>query len=525
MTGELLIILMLVPLVAGVIIAILPSKEGLIPAYEALHGIDVVAVLVLSFVSIAGVVGSGETAAAMGGWFRLDQLSCIFVGLIGFIGCMTGLYAIPYIRHDVQRGAMEPRKVKQFYLFFSLFIFTMLVAALSNNIFMMWIAVEATTLSTIFLVGAYDVKPSLEAAWKYAIVCTSGVAFGLYGTVLIYANAASILPDPTQAIYWTAILPYAGRFDTLTVALAFVFATIGFGTKAGLFPMHTWLPDAHSEAPSPVSGLLSGVLLKCAMLLIIRYYILACAALGDAFPKMVMLVIGILSVAMAALSVFSQDDLKRKLAYHSVENIGIVALFLGFGGPLGIAAALLHCVTHGLTKSFLFCLSGNVLMKYGTRDLNEISGVLKAMPATGVLLAMGFFALAGFPPFAMFVSEITGITAGVMDGRWIVLAIFVIALTIVVAACAHVVTAAVFGKVPDHIKKGDVGVAALVPEIILAVTLLWFGVAAPQPMLQCVEDATGIVTQSSTEALHETPVVNILFSQTDGASAGMKVER
>ncbi|MBE6472622.1 MAG: hydrogenase 4 subunit F [Coriobacteriaceae bacterium] len=525
MTGELLIILMLVPLAAGIVIAILPSREGLIKAYAALHGINVVAVLALSFAAIAGVVGSGEIATALGGWFRLDQLSCIFVGLIGFIGCMTGLYAISYIGHDVRRGAMTAGKVKQFYLFFSLFIFTMLVAALSNNIFMMWVAVEATTLSTIFLVGAYDAKPSLEAAWKYAIVCMSGVAFGLYGTVLVYANAASILPDPSQAAFWTAILPYAGQFDKLTVALAFVFVTVGFGTKAGLFPMHTWLPDAHSEAPSPVSGLLSGVLLKCAMLLIIRYYILACEALGGTFPKTIMLVIGILSVAVAALSVFSQDDIKRKLAYHSVENIGIVALFLGFGGPLGIAAALLHCVTHGLTKAFLFCLSGNVLMKYGTRDLNKMGGLIKAMPATGVLLALGFFALAGFPPFAMFVSEVSGIVAGVADGQWVVLVIFVIALTIVVAACAHVVTAAVFGKVPDHVEKGDVGFAALLPEVVLAVTLLWFGVAAPQPMLQCVEDATGIVTQSSTEALHETPVVNILFSQTDAASAGTIVER
>lgn len=524
MTGELLIILMLVPLAAGVVIALLPSREGCMKVFAALHVLDVVAVLVLSFLCIVQVAGSGEVATALNGWFRLDQLSCIFVGLIGFIGCMTGLYAVPYIGHDVKRGAMTAGKVKQFYLFFSLFVFTMLVAALSNNIFMMWVAVEATTLSTIFLVGAYDAKPSLEAAWKYAIVCMSGVAFGLYGTVLIYANAASILPDPGQAVFWTEILPYAGQFDKLTVALAFAFVTIGFGTKAGLFPMHTWLPDAHSEAPSPVSGLLSGVLLKCAMLLIIRYYILACDALG-AFPKTIMLVIGILSVAVAALAVFSQDDLKRKLAYSSVENIGVVALFLGFGGPLGIAAALLHCVAHGLTKSFLFCLSGNVLMKYGTRDLNKISGVLKVMPATGVLMALGFFALSAFPPFAMFVSEVAGITSGVVEGQWVVLAVFVVALTIVLAAFAHVVTTAVFGKVPEQIERGDAGVAALIPEVVLAVMIVWFGVAAPQPLLQCVEDATGIVTHSSTEALHETPVVNILFGQADGASAGMRVER
>ena len=190
---------------------------------------------------------------------------------------------------------MTPSQVKQYYVFFSLFVFTMLVVALSNNIIMMWVAIEATTLSTVFLVGAYSTKLSLEAAWKYVIVCTAGVAFGLYGTVLVYANAADVMADAHQAVFWTSLLPYASQFDVVLMQIAFVFAAIGFGTKAGLFPMHTWLPDAHSEAPSPVSGLLSGVLLKCAMLIIIRFYILAVQAIGPDFPQTLMLVLGILS--------------------------------------------------------------------------------------------------------------------------------------------------------------------------------------------------------------------------------------
>ena len=382
----------------------------------------------------------------------------------------------------------------------------------------MWVGIEATTLSTVFLVGAYDAKLSLEAAWKYVIVCTAGVAFGLYSTVLIYANAADVMANPHEAIFMTSIMPYATQLDGMLVQVAFVFAAIGFGTKAGLFPMHTWLPDAHSEAPSPVSGLLSGVLLKCAMLIIMRFYILACQSIGSQFPRLVMLIIGILSVFMAALAVFSQDDLKRKLAYHSCENVGIVALFLGFGGPLGIAAALLHCITHGFTKALLFCISGNVLMKYGTRDLNKISGILKTMPATGVLMSIGFFALAGFPPFAMFVSEITGITAGVIEGQWFVIVVFVIALTIVVAACAHVVTQAVMGKVPEGMKKGDVSPVALIPEVVLVALILWFGVAMPQPVLNGIEQATAIVLQQDdTAALHEAPLFRDLFATTDGA--------
>ena len=231
-----------------------------------------------------------------------------------------------------------------------------------------------------------------------------------------------------------------------------------------------------------------------------------------------MLILGAISVGMAALAVFSQDDLKRKLAYHSCENIGIVALCLGFGGPLGIAAALLHCVTHGFTKALLFCISGNVLMKYGTRDLNKISGILRVAPTTAVLMAIGFFALAGFPPFAMFVSEIMAFAAGVLGGHIALVVLFGIALTIVVAACVHVVTGAVFGEAPETVKKGDVGALALAPEIIMVAVILWFGVAMPQPVIAGVEDATAIVVQSDVNALHEEPLFSSLF----GASETME---
>ncbi len=517
--ASLLMTLIAAPLLFALLMAVLPSKAVPRPVYEAIHVASIAAVLVLSLYVVAQVFSSGHSVDALGLWLHLDALGSVFVALIGVIGCLTGIYSIPYIRHDVETGHMTPARVKQFYVFFSLFLFTMLVVAASNNIILMWVGIEATTLSTVFLVGAYDAKLSLEAAWKYVVVCTAGVAFGLYSTVLIYANAADVMANAHEAVLWTSVVPHAAQLDGALVQIAFVFAAIGFGTKAGLFPMHTWLPDAHSEAPSPVSGLLSGVLLKCAMLIIMRFYILAVQAVGPWFPQTVMLIIGIVSVFMAALAVFSQDDLKRKLAYHSCENVGIVALFLGFGGPLGIAAALLHCITHGFTKALLFCISGNVLMKYGTRDLNKISGILKTMPATAVLMAIGFFALAGFPPFAMFVSEITGIVSGIQGGHWAIIALFVVALTIVVAACAHVVTQAVFGKAPEGMEKGDVSPLALVPEVVLVCLILWFGVAMPQPVLNGIEDATAIVLQDDGAALHDVPLFDQLLNPDQGASA------
>ena len=515
--SSLIIVIMAVPLASAVLMAVLPSKSVPRYVYECVHLLALAAVGLLSLYLTANVLMSGQAIDAMGLWFHLDALGAIFVALIGVIGFLTGFYSLPYIRHDVEIGHMGPGQVKQYYVFFSLFVFTMLVVAMSNNIIMMWVGIEATTLATVFLVGAYTTKLCLEAAWKYVIVCTAGVAFGMYGTVLVYANAADVMADAHQAVFWTSLLPYASQFDILLMQIAFVFAAIGFGTKAGLFPMHTWLPDAHSEAPSPVSGLLSGVLIKCAMLIIIRFYILAVQAVGSFFPQTVMLIIGILSVCMAALAVFSQDDLKRKLAYHSAENVGIVALCLGFGGPLGVAAAILHCVTHGLTKALLFCVSGNIIMKYGTRDLNKISGVLRVAPVTGVIMAIGFFALAGFPPFAMFVSEVMAFVAGITGGQIAIVVIFALALTIVIAACAHVVTQAVFGKEPEGMKRGDVGWMALAPELVLVAMLLWFGVAMPAPVLSGIEQATAIVLQTDTDVLHQAPLFKDVFAATQQA--------
>ena len=507
--------LICVPLIAALVMAVVPKKASQ-AVFEAVHVLSVVFVCVVGCYLSIGVMAMNESIMTPSMWFNMDALSAVFVLLIGVVGCMTGLFSIPYIRHDVEAGNMDAGQVKLYYVFFNLFVFTMLLAALSNNIIMMWASVEATTLSTVFLVSAYSKKKlSLEAGWKYIIVCTCGVAFGLYGTVLTFANANAVLGSSADAVLWTSILQVADSFDPMLMAIAFVFAVIGFGTKAGLFPMHTWLPDAHSEAPSPVSALLSGVLLKCALLVIIRFYVLACQSVGAWLPQLVMLVIGALTICVAAVSMYAQNDLKRKLAYSSCENVGFVALCLGFGGAIGIVAALLHCIFHSLTKAFMFCLSGNILMKYGTRDLKKIQGVVHVAPLTGTLLGVGFFALAGMPPFAMFTSEIMAFIGGIDAGLvWLVVVIG-LALTIVMAACVKVVTGSVFSKAPEGMQKGDVPAFAFVPEVILLALILWFGVAMPEPVIQGVENAAGIVLQESTAALHDAPIVEDIFAHTD----------
>lgn len=512
----LLLVLLGCPLVAALLMALLPAKSTPRGVFAAIHVASLVGVAVSGLTLVASAF-MGNDVFALGEWFHLDGLGALFLGLIAVIAPCTGIYSLPYVAHDVADGKLGPSQVKQYYVFFSLFVFSMALAVTSNNIIMMWVSVEATTLSTVFLVGVYRTKLALEAAWKYVIVCTAGVAFGLFGTLLVYANAADIMADAHQAVFWTSILPNAPLLDRSLMMIAFVFAAIGFGTKAGLFPMHTWLPDAHSEAPSPVSALLSGVLLKCAILIVLRFYILTAANVGDTFPQTVMMILGVLSVCYAAFEVYKQNDLKRKLAYSSCENVGLIAVCFGIGGPLGIIAGLVHCVAHGLTKALMFCLSGNVMMKYHTRDLSKISGIISVAPVTGVLFAAGCLALAGFPPFAMFVSEMFMVLAGVAAQVWWAVALVLVALVVVIMALVRMITGSTLGRPPADVKRGDVPALALAPEVVLLVLVVLLGVALPGPLASSIEEASAIVLCYE----DENPVNGCLF---EDALAALAVE-
>lgn len=518
--APLVVMLLVSPLAFTLLMALLPKTTAR-STYAGLHMASMAVVLILSLVCALPALVTGNAVDALGPWLHLDALGSVFVLLIGIIGFMTGIYSLPYVRHDVESGIMDESRVKQYYALFSLFVFTMLLAAVSNNLILTWAAIEATTLSTVFLVGIYRTRESLEASWKYAMVCTAGVAFGLFGTLLIYANAADIMTDPHGAAFFTQVLPYADKLDPMLVKISFVFVLIGFGTKAGLFPMHTWLPDAHSHAPSPVSGLLSGVLLKCAILVIIRFYIVTTGAVGTLFPSVLLLVVGLLSVVTSAFALVAQNDIKRMFAYSSVENVGIIAVALGFGGPIGIAAALLHCVFHGLTKALLFCMSGNLMMRYGTRDLRKIIGVIEVMPVTAVVMIIGLFSLVGFPPLAMFISEFMMFVSGVEAHMVWAVVLVALALTLVIAVIVKMVTGSVMGHAPEGMKKGEVSPLALVPEVALLACIVWFGVAMPQPLAQGVSNSCDIVLQNSDSAarLQDTPLFGgLLFNAPDAPS-------
>ncbi len=504
LSSTLLLLLLCGPLAATAIIFLLPSRETSLRLVEGVHLLSLVVVLALT-IEILRRILAGAGVSAFGDWFFVDALGAIFLGLIGIVGFLSGAYSIQYIRHDLHAGILDARRVKIYYALFSLFIATMLLSVISNNIVMMWVAVEATTLGSAFLVGLYGQKTSLEAAWKYVIICTVGVAFGLYGTVLTFANGSEVLGNAEGAILWSTIVSHASALDPMTSKLAFVFVLVGFGTKAGLFPMHAWLPDAHSEAPSPVSALLSGVLLNCALLVVIRYYAITLRAVGPEFPQMLLMLLGGLSIAVAALLFYVQQDLKRKLAYSSVEHIGLMALGLGIGGPLGVGAALLHAVNHSFAKSLLFCGSGNVLMKYGTRDLRSVKGMLRVAPISGLLLMGGALALAGLPPFNIFVSEFMVFVAGIQAGYIWVMILCGLFFTVTVGGLIQIISGSVLGKSPESLARGDVGWRALTPMVILFALVLAMGVNVPRPVSALLQDASAIVIGEHASIAFTTP--------------------
>lgn len=513
-TSSMLLALVACPLALSVIMAIIPKTASRV-VFELCHLVSAIVVLAGSVLVALPVFTGGGEIWALDPWFHVDALGALFVLIIGLIGFCIAVYSVGLVRQLTDDGKYGPSQVKQYYAFYSLFLFTMLLAATTNNIIIMWAAIEATTLASALLVALKNTHHALEATWKYIMVCTAGVAFGLFGTLLIYANAADVITDPHMAAFISGIMPEADRLDPAIVRLAFAFIVIGFGTKAEVFPMHTWMPDTLSQAPGSISALLSGVVLKCSMLIIIRFDMLASRAIGGDFPHLLLLIVGVCSIVFSSFALFAQKDIKRKLAYSSCENAGVIMLCLGIGGPLGIAAALLHSMFHGLAKSLCFCLTENVEHAFGTRDLTQIKGIVERAPITAALMVVGFLALAGFPPFAMFISEfMTFVAAFAAGSPWWLVVIVALALTVAISGLTRVVITSVFGKTlhePVDTEHRESSAWMLVPEIVLAVCIAWFGIATPAPIVRGVENAVSIVLDQSTEELHTAPMFREFF--------------
>jgi hydrogenase-4 component F len=317
--------------------------------------------------------------------------------------------------------------MRRYYALFHLFVFTMLLVTMANNLALMWIAIEATTIVSALLIGLgfYKRPLAVEAAWKYIILCTVGITFALLGTFITYYATTAVM-GREGALNWATLRGIAAGLNSETMKLAFIFVLIGYGTKAGLAPMHTWLPDAHSQAPSPISALLSGILLNTAFYGIMRFVSIVEPSTGDVFTGDLLILFGLISMGVSSVFILVQDNYKRLLAYSSIEHMGIISLGIGIGGPVGVYGSLLHILNHAIAKPLMFFASGKLQARFGSTRIESVSGVLTSMPLLGTLTFIGALSLSGTPPFNIFMSEFTVLKAAVDKGLWTVVALFLL---------------------------------------------------------------------------------------------------
>ena len=432
-----------------------------------------------------------EGTLAWGHYLRADSLTSFFLLNIGTIFALVLVYSTGYLRHIPEGRFSSPR---WFYGLVFLFLFTMVSVYLSANLGMLWIFVEATTLASALLVGFYNTEGAVEAGWKYLIVCTVGIAFALFGTITLYLAAVRGGVDPANALDWATLMnaaPVLGGTREL-VKVAFVFVLVGYGTKIGFVPMHSWLPDAHAEAPSPISALLSAVLLNCAMYALLRFDAITGRAIGNGFSHSLLLLFGTLSVAVAALLMIVQRDLKRLLAYSSIEHMGIVAIGAGVGGPFGLYGALLHVFNHSVAKTLLFMAAGNVREHFGTLRMERIRGMAAAMPWTSSGLVVGSLAIVGMPPFGLFVSEFMILTGAFAQARYAVAVILLIGLSVVFGALLHHFQRILTGDKPG-LAKSQRQWSDLAPMAVCALVLLVLGVSIPGSLVHLLHKAMAVL--------------------------------
>ena len=335
----------------------------------------------------------------------IDDLNGTFIVLTTFVGFTTSIFSASYIDHELETGRLTPPFVRFYHAMYQVLMLAMNLALIANNIGLMWVAIEIATLTTVLMVGIYRTHEALEAAWKYFILGSVGIALALFGTILVYMAARPVIGEGLPAMEWTVLVTRAGAFDAALLDVAFVFLLLGYGTKIGLAPLHAWLPDAHAEGPTPVSAVLSGLLLNVALYALLRFKMLLAANPAALAPGPLMVTLGLISLVFAAFMLFRRRDIKRMFAYSSIEHMGIITFAFGMGGPLANFAGLLHMTMHSLTKSAIFFAVGHIAQVKGTQRIADMGGLTETHPLLGWGLILGVIAIAGLPPLGIFMSE------------------------------------------------------------------------------------------------------------------------
>ena len=432
--------ILLLPLLAGLSCLAVPARAA---------GPVTVVSGIVSFALVLALVPEAAhgNLSYLSGYVRADAVSVIFLLATGFLYAAVAVYAVGYLKHH------DARYMRRFYAGFNAFAWAMLAAPLTGSLALLWIAVEVTTIISALLVAIEDTDGAAEAAWKYVLIASAGLGLALLATVFAYYAGAQVLGEH----YNLAIQPLiqaGSRLPQTPVRLAFLLAVLGYGTKAGLFPVHTWLPDAHSEAPTPVSALLSGSLLAVSFYAILRFYQVAVAALGSGFPRDTLLAFGIASLLLASLYVFGQRDVKRLLAYSSVEHMGILAIGVSFGAPVALAGALLHVMAHAAAKGNAFMGAGVFTVRYRTKQMSGMRDGMRLLPWSGPLFVLAVFALSALPPFGIFRSEFQIVAGGLGSGSYAAAAVLVVLVTIVFFGLATAATGMLLTPAPEPAAAG-----------------------------------------------------------------------
>jgi hydrogenase-4 component F len=348
---------------------------------------------------------------APGPFLIVDDLNVVFIVLSTFVGFTTSVFSGSYIAHELQMGRLTPAYLRFYHAMYQTLMFGMNLALLSNNVGLMWVAVELATLTTVLMVGIYRTPAALEAAWKYFLLGSVGIALALFGTILVYLAARSVVGEGLDAMAWSVLVDNAAAFDPALLNLAFVFLLLGYGTKVGLVPLHAWLPDAHAEGPTPISAVLSGLLLNVALFAVLRFKTVMSANPAALAPGPLMVSLGLLSTVFASFMLYRRRDIKRMFAYSSIEHMGVITFAFGMGGPLANFAGLLHMTLHSLTKSAIFFCVGHITQAKGTQLMSEIRGLTVSHPVLGWGLVLGVVSIAGLPPMGIFMSEFLIVTS------------------------------------------------------------------------------------------------------------------
>jgi hydrogenase-4 component F len=386
--------ILVIPAASAVLLAALPG-------YRLTARLNVLA----TFLTLLAAVSLFTARPASGLYLFVDDLNIVFVVLGTFVGFTTSVFSASYIAHELEIGRLRPRYLRFYHAMYQALMFAMNLGLLANNIGLMWVAVELATLTTVLMVGIYRTPEALEAAWKYFILGSVGIALALFGTILVYMAARPVFGEGYEAMVWTALIEKARDFNPELLNVAFIFLMLGYGTKVGLAPLHAWLPDAHAEGPTPISAVLSGLLLNVALYAVLRFKMLLAANPATIAPGPLMVTMGLVSLIFAGFMLYRRRDIKRMFAYSSIEHMGLITFAFGMGGALANFAGLLHMTMHSLTKSAIFFAVGHIAQVKGTQKISEIRGLTESHPVLGWGLVVGVVAIAGLPPLGIFMSE------------------------------------------------------------------------------------------------------------------------